>query len=191
MQCHASTWDAAARRGLIRTEAVATSAALTECPLNFHQAANYVCCVKAGVPLITKLTFAAGSLLLVTLQFCVAGTLMWSAAHPTCIDSSQCGHDRACIFHESGFGDISKLGQYNPDEPGECKNCYEIYVLHEDIQGEYSVHYVAGQVAPMYLRDMLDSESPVSNASLKVAMKHDICHTVHIINMLPEVLTTI
>lgn len=75
---------------------------------------------------------------------------MWSAAHPTCISSSQCGHDRACIFHESGFGDISHVGQYNPDEPGECKNCVEIYALHEE-QGEYSVHYVPGQVAKTHV----------------------------------------
>ena len=61
------------RRGLIRLEAVATSAALTECPLNFHQAANYFCCVKEGVPLSTKLKFASGSFFLVVLQNDVCG----------------------------------------------------------------------------------------------------------------------
>ena len=76
---------------------------------------------------------------------------MWSAAHPTCVNSGQCGFDRACIFQKDGRS-------YNPHDPGECENCYEIYVLHEDRGGEYSVHYVAGQVAPSYLEHKLRSE---------------------------------
>jgi hypothetical protein len=90
-------------RALIHSESVATSAEFTGAtPLNLHQAANYYCCVKADVPLRMRLFFAGLSVFLVALQVVVSASLMWGSAHPTCVRSSQCGFDRACIFQRDG-----------------------------------------------------------------------------------------